>query len=98
VGTLLIVLAIVLFIAAIIVFIVALVRFRKPERPTGRQDPLAAEEMPQFGPRQLGPGAIVSHGGTDFVVRGSVTLREGPFVWWDLLEGGPKPFLISEQE
>ena len=72
-GTL-IVLAIVLFIAAIIVFIVALVRFRKPERPTGRQDPLAAEEMPQFGPRQLGPGAIVSHGGTDFVVRGSVTL------------------------
>ncbi|EFD54406.1 conserved hypothetical protein [Mycobacterium tuberculosis 02_1987] len=50
-------------------------------------------------PRQLGPGAIVSHGGIDYVVRGSVTFREGPFVWWEhLLEGGDTPTWLSVQE
>jgi hypothetical protein len=55
--------------------------------------------MPQFGPRQLGPGAIVSYGGTDYIVRGSVTFREGPFVWWEhLLEGGDQPLWFSVEE
>ncbi len=55
--------------------------------------------MPQFGPRQLGPGAIVSYGGVDYVVRGSVTFREGPFVWWEhLLEGGDQPIWFSVEE
>src|SRR5712675_2251489 len=54
---------------------------------------------PQFGPRQLGPGAIVSHGGVDYVVRGSVTYREGPFVWWEhLLEGGDQPLWFSVED
>jgi hypothetical protein len=98
-GTVLLVLAAVLFIAAIAVFVVAL---RRPKTPhgSGRQDPLAfAAAAPQFGPRQLGPGAIVSHGGVDYVVRGSVTYREGPFVWWEhLLEGGDEPIWFSVED
>lgn len=98
-GSVLLVLAAVLFIAAVAVFIVAL---RRPKTPRGsdRQDPLAfTAAAPQFGPRQLGPGAIVSHGGIDYVVRGSVTYREGPFVWWEhLLEGGDEPIWFSVED
>src|SRR5271157_3502973 len=97
-GTALLVLAAVLFIAAVVVFVAAL---RRPKEPRGaRQDPLAfTNAAPQFGPRQLGPGAIVSHGGIDYVVRGSVTYREGPFVWWEhLLEGGDQPLWFSVEE
>jgi hypothetical protein len=100
VETLLILLAIILLSAAIIVVVVALRRPKKPERPAERQDPLKfASAAPEFGPRQLGPGAIVSHGGVDYVVRGSVTLRQGPFVWWEhLLEGGAEPLWFSVEE
>ncbi len=97
-GSVLLVLAAVLFIAAIVVFIAAL---RRPKKPSGgREDPLAfTAAAPQFGPRQLGPGAIVSHGGVDYVVRGSVTYREGPFVWWEhLLEGGDEPIWFSVED
>jgi hypothetical protein len=98
-GTVLLVLAAVLFIAAIAVLVVAL-RRPKTQHSNGRQDPLAfAAAAPQFGPRQLGPGAIVSHGGVDYVVRGSVTYREGPFVWWEhLLEGGDEPIWFSVED
>lgn len=98
--TLLILVAIILLVAAIVVLVVALRRPKKSETDTGRQDPLKfAATMPQFGPRQLGPGAIVSHGGLDYVVRGSVTLRQGPFVWWEhLLEGGSEPLWFSVEE
>jgi hypothetical protein len=100
VDTLLILLAIILLAAAVIVLVVALRRPKKSETPSGRQDPLKfADSMPQFGPRQLGPGAIVAHGGIDYVVRGSVTLRQGPFVWWEhLLEGGDEPLWFSVEE
>ncbi|MFV9633574.1 DUF4178 domain-containing protein [Mycobacterium neumannii] len=102
--TLLIVLAAILLIAAIVVLVKALQRPKKPKTPTRREDPLKfAATMPQFGPRQLGPGAIVSHGGIDYVVRGTVTLRQGPFVWWEhLLEGDsdsePLWFSVEEDE
>lgn len=102
--TLLIVLAAILLIAAIVVLVKALQRPKKPKTPTTREDPLKfAATMPQFGPRQLGPGAIVSHGGIDYVVRGTVTLRQGPFVWWEhLLEGDsdsePLWFSVEEDE
>ena len=98
--TLLILLAIVLLAAAIIVVIVALRRPKKAPAPSDRQDPLKfAATMPQFGPRQLGPGAIVARGGVDYVVRGSVTLRQGPFVWWEhLLEGGDEPLWFSVED
>jgi hypothetical protein len=98
VGPQLIVIALALFVASIIVLVVAL---RKPKTPKagGRQDPLYFNAMPQFGPRQLGPGAIVSHGGIDYVVRGSVTYRQGPFVWWEhLLEGGDQPLWLSVED
>ncbi|MBU9764403.1 DUF4178 domain-containing protein [Mycobacterium sp. TNTM28] len=101
----LIFLAVMLFFAAAIVLVVALrTREKSTESaPPARQDPLKFAEMPRFGPRQLGPGAIVSHGGIDYVVRGSVTLREGPFIWWEhLLEGGddglPLWFSVEEDE
>jgi hypothetical protein len=99
-GTALLVLAAVLFIAAVVVFVAALRRPKEPSRRGGRQDPLAfTDAMPQFGPRQLGPGAIVSYGGVDYVVRGSVTYREGPFVWWEhLLEGGEQPIWFSVED
>jgi hypothetical protein len=99
VGKLLVVLAAALFIASIVVLVIALRRPRRPQQPAwqgGRQDPLAFNAMPEFGPQQLGPGAVVSHGGIDYVVRGSVTYREGPYVWWEhLLEGGDQPIWFS---
>ena len=65
-GTALLVLAAALFIAAVVVFVTAVRRPKEPSRRGGRQDPLAfTDAMPQFGPRQLGPGAIVSYGTTD---------------------------------
>ena len=96
-GTALLVLAAVLFIAAIVVFVTAV---RRPKEPRGaRQDPLRFNAAPEFGPRQLGPGAIVSYGGVDYVVRGSVTYREGPFVWWEhLLEGGEQLIWFSVED
>jgi hypothetical protein len=103
VGTLLVVLAAVLFIASVVVLVAALRRTKAPKQPAGRQDPLSfsasSEFGLQFGPRALGPGAILSYGGTDYVVRGSVTYREGPFVWWEhLLEGGDQPIWFSVEE
>jgi hypothetical protein len=102
VETLLILVAIGLFIAAIVVFVKARDQARGSRPPAQRQDPLAFGATQSFGPRQIGPGAIVSYGGVDYVVRGSVTLREGPFVWWEhLLEGGgtePVWFSVEEDE
>jgi hypothetical protein len=98
VGTALLVIAAVLLIAAVVVFVAAL---RRPKEPKGaRQDPVAfTATTAGFGPRELGPGAIVSHGGIDYVVRGSVTYREGPFVWWEhLLEGGDQPIWFSVED
>lgn len=43
----------------------------------------------QFGPDIIAPGAIISRGGKDYVVRGTLTLTQGPYVWWEhLLDGG----------
>ena len=99
-GTALLVIAAALFIAAVVVFIAALRKPKEPSSRGARQDPLAfTAAAPQVGPRQLGPGAIVSHGGIDYVVRGSVTYREGPFVWWEhLLEGGDQPIWFSVED
>lgn len=95
----LVVIAAALFTASVIVLIVALRRPKQPSQPAGRQDPLTLDAQPQFGPRQLGPGAIVSYGGVDYLVPGSVTYREGPFVRWEhLLEGGDQPIWFSVEE
>lgn len=101
-STFLIVIGVLLMIAAIVVVVLAFTRAKKPEKPGARQDPLKSGEMPVFGPKQLGPGAIVSYGGVDYVVRGSVTYREGPFVWWEHLlegvQGEPIWFSVEEDE
>ena len=98
----LVIVALLLFIGSLVVFFLAFQKGRKPKAPAARQDPLKFGEMPTFGPRQLGPGAIVSYGGVDYIVRGSVTLRQGPFVWWEhLIEGGngtPLWFSVEEDE
>ena len=98
----LLVAAIALFVAAIIVLIIARGDHGRQRPPRSARIRSKFGEMPEFGPRQLGPGAIVSYGGIDYVVRGSVTLREGPFVWWEhLIEGGtaaPIWFSVEEDE
>jgi hypothetical protein len=70
VGTVLVVVAAVLFISSIVVLVIALRRPRAPKSGGARQDPLAFNASTQFGPRQIGPGAIVSYGGVEDVVRG----------------------------
>ncbi|WP_205877644.1 DUF4178 domain-containing protein [Mycobacterium camsae] len=99
-GAQLIVIAVALFIASLLVLVYAFKKKPASRKPGGRPDPLAFTGLPtEFGPRQLGPGAIISHGSTDYVVRGSVTYREGPFVWWEhLLEGGEEPVWFSVEE
>lgn len=90
--------ALLFLVAAAVVFAAASRRPKEEPRGT-RTDPLTFGAVQQFSPRQLGPGAIVSHGGIDYVVRGSVTYREGPFVWWEhLLEGGEQPIWFSVEE
>jgi hypothetical protein len=102
VGTLLVVLAAALFIASIVVLVIGLLRPRHTEQPAwsgGGQDPASFNAMPDFGPQQLRPGAVVGYGGVDYVVRGSVTYREGSSVWWEhLLEGGDRPIWFSVEE
>jgi hypothetical protein len=92
--------AAILFVGAVVVLVIALRHPRKIKQAQGRQDPLKADEMPAFGPQRLGPGAVVSYGGVDYVVRGSATFHEGPFLWWEhLLEGGgAQPFWFSVED
>jgi uncharacterized protein DUF4178 len=98
-GIALVVLACVLLIAAVVVLTIALRRPKTPRAEGTRQDPFNIGDMQNYGPRTLGPGAIVSYGGVDYVVRGSVTYREGPFVWWEhLLDGGEQPMWFSVEE
>lgn len=51
-----------------------------------REDPLATTSgAGNFGPQILGPGAVVTRNGMDYIVRGSITYRQGPYVWWSHL-------------
>lgn len=105
-STFLILLAIILIIAAIVIAFLGLRAKREAESPKARPqrtDPLATATSPTatFGPRSLGPGAIVSYGNVDYVVRGTLTLREGPFVWWEHLlasEGEPQWLSVEEDD
>lgn len=98
-GISLIVLGSVLLIAAVVVLVVALRRPKTPRPGAARQDPFNVGDMQQYGPRALGPGAIISYGGVDYVLRGSVTYQQGPFVWWEhLLDGGEQPIWFSVEE
>ena len=75
-GELLVIAGLVVAVIAVVGIIVKARGGTKPEAAGPRLDPLAADRpVHGFGPRELGPGAIVSYGGIDYVVRGSVTLR-----------------------
>jgi hypothetical protein len=78
-----------LFVAAVIIVITALRRPRMPEQGHARHDPRAGGSATSpFGLGGLGPGAMVGFGGVDYVVRGTVTFHEGPFLWREyLIEG-----------
>ncbi|QDQ97334.1 DUF4178 domain-containing protein [Tomitella fengzijianii] len=103
----LILIAIILIIAAGVIAYLGFRAKRQAEAaqrpPSQRTDPLGSATSPTstFGPRSLGPGAIVSYFGVDYVVRGTLTLREGPFVWWEHLlasEGEPKWLSVEEDD
>lgn len=89
-GELLVVIGVVVVIVAVVGIVLKRRKARTVGAPGPRRDPLAADQpVHGFGPRNLGPGAIVAHGGVDYVVRGTITLRQGSFVWWEhLLDGG----------
>lgn len=55
-----------------------------------RQDPFqGAQGAEPYGPQSLGPGAILSRGGIDYVVRGTLTVQQGPYQWQEhMLDGG----------
>lgn len=80
--------------AAAVILLLLGIRARREgaDRPGDRErtDPFAdVTGARDFGPDVLAPGAIVSHGGIDYVVRGTVTVTEGYFTWHEhLLEGG----------
>lgn len=89
-GQLLIVIGVVVVVVAIIGLVIKAKQDSKSTAPGARRDPLASDQQAQgFGPQNLGPGAIVAYGGIDYVVRGTITLRQGSFEWWEhLLDGG----------
>ena len=78
-GELLVIVGLVVAVIAIIGIIAKARGGKRPATAAPRRDPLAADQPAHgFGPRELGPGAIVAYGGIDYVVRGSITLRVSP--------------------
>ena len=59
-------------------------------RPREPQDPFAdVDGASQFSPKNIAPGAIIRHGQTDYVVRGSLEINQGPYVWHEhMVDGG----------
>lgn len=91
-GVALIILGVLLVCAGIVAFYVAAT---KKDRDDGggrqsRRDPfLTVDGAAPFSPSRLGPGAIVSYGGVDYIVRATLRMQEGPYVWFEhLLDGG----------
>ena len=86
-------LAVVLLIAAIYMFFKSRQAKAASTQETGdtfSKDYFAeAKGQNEFNPENLGPGAIIRYGATDYVVRGTMTLNEGPYYWYEyLLDGG----------
>lgn len=84
------ILAIVLAIVAVVFFVISAKKKSAEQPPRPREDPLKfSDGSADFGPDVLGPGAIVSYGGVDYVCRGAITMRQGAYTWHEyLLEGG----------
>lgn len=61
----------------------------RTQRPTHIDPFIDATGARKFAPDILAPGAVLSHGGTDYVVRGSLEVRQGPYVWYEhMMDGG----------
>lgn len=64
---------------------------RKQDGAVPRKDPFAdaTGAGAKFSPQSLGPGAVLSWGSTDYVIRGSLTISQGPYTWYEhMLDGG----------
>lgn len=90
-----------IFLVLGIVFLVAAVLLFQNSKNRDQEDGLAEPQRfhqdplkdvvgaDQFGPDIIAPGAIIAYGGKDYVVRGTLTLNEGPYYWREhLLDGG----------
>ena len=94
--------AIVLLLVALFAFYQSWKAKKSGTNEGGRQrnDPLAfaagVSGENDFNPKVIGPGAILSRGGIDYVVRGTVTLSQGPFVWHEhMIDGGSGSLWLS---
>ncbi|MGH4001670.1 MAG: DUF4178 domain-containing protein, partial [Pseudonocardiaceae bacterium] len=82
-------LLVVLILAGIAAAIVLVLRSRSAAKsaPAPRVDPLA-NEPDVYDPHKIGVGDIVTYGGIDHVVRGTIVLDEGGITWREhLLDG-----------
>ncbi|GAV98197.1 DUF4178 domain-containing protein [Corynebacterium glutamicum] len=77
-------------IAVVFFYLSAQKKKSEPQPPRQRQDPLKfADGSDTFNARILGPGAIISRGGVDYVCRGAIQFRQGQYIWHEyLLDGG----------
>ena len=83
--------AIALVAFAVFAFIVSNSKKKNREaKPAPRRDPFEGVQGAEpYGPNSLGPGAILSRGGVDYVVRGTLTIQQGPYQWQEhMLDGG----------
>lgn len=79
--------------ATLLIVAVIAMRKRNPVddlAPTPARDPFdEVTGAAEFHPNKLGPGAIIVYGATDYVVRGTLAVQQGPFTWYEyLLDGG----------
>ncbi|MFD6860272.1 DUF4178 domain-containing protein [Rhodococcus sp. NPDC060086] len=81
------VLLVLLIVAVVVAVVVLVVRTRKPAAPSVRVDPLA--DYPEvWDPYKIGVGDIITYAGIDHVVRGTLTLDEEGYRWYEhLLDG-----------
>lgn len=84
----------ILFILAICLMAVGVyAAFKALKKPSQQQVTLLNRQDPfettsgagNFGPQILGPGAVVTRNGEDLIVRGSISYRQGPYIWWSHL-------------
>jgi hypothetical protein len=56
-----------------------------PARPATPVDPLRRDAAAGMDPRRIAVGDVIAYGGRDYVVRGTLALEEGGFVWQEHL-------------
>lgn len=87
----LILIAIVCLGIAIFAFIQSSKKRTQEAQAPQRRDPFAdaTGDTAKFSPESIGPGAVLSWGNVDYVVRGTLTVQQGPYTWYEhMLDGG----------